>query len=443
MSESRPQDAEETGTRPVPCRRRPLLRTLALRAVVLVATLLFLEVAFRAVVWLQGAPYGAAAARERILELRDIDQLAILLPEADGRVRREPAPEIEPVLHPFLGFAARGRTAAVEAELARLARGEDDGSFRILILGGSVAGMFGVHGGERLHELLRADPRLEGRPIHHIPLASGGHKQPQQLIRLILLLSEGIVPDAVINIDGYNELVLGSNNVRRQTNPIFPSSFHWTHLARDGARERPILREMFEVYGAQRETARLAGWMLDARLYHSSILGRLGLARLEALKGRIEEGYATYLGLVEEGGERGVLHGPAFDRRGVAPLRAIVRHWEEASTMIDQLCRARSIPYLHVLQPTLLDEGSKPLKGPERGLLERAPAVRRLAIRAGYPRLREAGRRLAASGVHFLDASMVFAEATERLYQDDCHFRERGSAILAEPVAEALLRALD
>ncbi len=103
--------------------------------------------------------------------------------------------------------------------------------------------------------------------------------------------------------------------------------------------------------------------------------------------------------------------------------------------------RARDITYLHVLQPTLHDEGSKPLTDDERRT-GKAPEVWESAARSGYPLLREAGAKLREQGVAFHDGSSTFATLEEQVYYDACHFRKPGHDVLADSVARALLDTL-
>jgi len=55
-----------------------------------------------------------------------------------------------------------------------------------------------------------------------------------------------------------------------------------------------------------------------------------------------------------------------------------------------------------------------------------------------YPRMREAGERLAGREIAFFDASGVLREPPEAVYTDVCHFGEHGNEILADAIAPAL-----
>lgn len=134
--------------------------------------------------------------------------------------------------------------------------------------------------------------------------------------------------------------------------------------------------------------------------------------------------------------------GPQFEHSRRTTSELAVASWVEGSRSLRAICEARGILYVHVLQPTLHDEGSKPLTAAEI-----APGAARPAwvkgVHAIYPQLRRAELGLSEEGEHFIDASQLFAEQTETLYRDACHFVARGSELLAVPIAEGLGAALE
>ena len=122
-------------------------------------------------------------------------------------------------------------------------------------------------------------------------------------------------------------------------------------------------------------------------------------------------------------------------------LELTVRCWRETTQDLEAVCRRRGIAYLHVLQPTLHDLGSKPITDAERKD-GKAIAEWRAAVRQGYPLLRAEGAALAERGFPFCDASMIFAEVEDTLYYDACHFNRAGNELLAQAIAAAFLRSL-
>jgi hypothetical protein len=143
---------------------------------------------------------------------------------------------------------------------------------------------------------------------------------------------------------------------------------------------------------------------------------------------------------IQENFRAGAMSGPAFDASDAGLADAIVLSWTQGSITMRGLCQARSVTFLHVLQPTLHDEGSKPLTEKELAGATVDPNWIE-GVRKVYPRLREAGAGLAQRGIDYLDASRAFSGETDEIYYDGCHFGERGNAILAQSMAQSLLEA--
>ncbi|NEQ41565.1 MAG: hypothetical protein F6K40_37385, partial [Okeania sp. SIO3I5] len=91
--------------------------------------------------------------------------------------------------------------------------------FIIGVFGGSVANDIVVNsdvnqarGNQGFIEYLKQIPQLKDKEIIILSFASGGYKQPQQLLMLNYFLSIGQEFDLVINIDGFNEVALSYQN---------------------------------------------------------------------------------------------------------------------------------------------------------------------------------------------------------------------------------------
>ena len=421
-----------------PRRGRRILLPIASLAVGLV----LLEIGARIVQRARGEPWDSASARDEILRVRG--QSREVTPRAATDWFQTPAEDPSQALHlhPFFAWEAGLGEGMVDAELEYRRSPEHAGAYDILILGGSVAAIFGLpeQGLRPLQETLSADPRFRGRTLHFMPFGSGGHKQPQQVDRLVYLLSVGLSPDAVIDIDGFNELALGNKNATLGSNPVFPSVVHWAFFAASAANDRRALDLALDLRQRQRAVDTWCDLALSWRLDRSCLLGVIALGRIRALRNDCvarQETCSRYMTELSAG----IVRGPRFEGGAGEAVEASVQAWFEGSRMLQDICRARSIHYLHVLQPTLNDEGSKPLtKGEiQTGSMDEAWMQ---GVRLGYPRLREAGERLRALGVNFLDGSRVFAGVKDEVYFDGCHFGKLGNRIFAEKIGEAFLASM-
>ncbi|MCB9913525.1 MAG: hypothetical protein H6828_00080 [Planctomycetes bacterium] len=396
------------------------------------------EFAARRLLGRGGLPFDAEAERAAVREQLSRLDGALPLPGKSGRLQGET--RVELVVHPFVGYdAARDRELDAR-ELARFAR-PDPTRYRVAILGGSVAGVFGNYGSKPLAARLEAEPELAGRKVEFLFYGRGGHKQPQALLRLAHLYSLGVHPDLVITIDGFNEVAVGTNNPKGGLHPLWPNFSQWLPLVYSPANGVALMDAYTDVRYASRalraEGERyLASPLSDSGLYAWYVrrrLARLQSAQLGAQK--------AYLELLDQDVVQPALRGPAWGGSARDAAVVCVKSWRECSLQTWHLCAANGATFVHVLQPTLHDEGAKPLSDEERESCA-MPAEWIEGTRIGYPLLRQAGKSLVHEGAPFYDASGLFADAPQTLYYDACHFGEEGCALLADFVADAVLREL-
>lgn len=341
-------------------------------------------------------------------------------------------------LHPYAGFMPQvGAKRLIECA-ASFSDAESKDTYDVFLFGGSVAAGFSSNGVEDLLAAIEASPKIAGRPIRFESFAVPAHKQPQQLLILTYLYSLGARPDLVINLDGLNELRIGRTNGLRGLATSFPAVGHWSSLAGEDLTSIPgVLDQLVEIRQIQSRAATLGHRALENDWCRSAAVGlfvhsRLRSARAEWARAQadLEEVLARDQG---DSGRPG--YGP---RMSVADsLEAALTCWRESSLAMHELCTARGARYLHLLQPTLHDEGSKPVTDKERQIGIGAKGLDQSVVR-GYPRMRSELTALAAIGVEALDTSDAFAGVEETIYVDSCHFGRRGGKLLAQRVVELL-----
>jgi hypothetical protein len=162
--------------------------------------------------------------------------------------------DYRPVLHPYFGFLYAARPGVAASQNLHLndhlflqqhgyaqkqpaccdfpAPRRESNEAIVAFFGGSVAGGIALAAQEndKLAALLRDAPRFQGRKIRVLNFAVGGHKQPQQLMILAYYLSLGQAFDAVINIDGFNEIVFGPANAEKGVAVGYPNPYQWLSL---------------------------------------------------------------------------------------------------------------------------------------------------------------------------------------------------------------------
>lgn len=345
------------------------------------------------------------------------------------------------VIHPYAGYETLRGIRGEGMNLDHFRSEERKDTRDILVIGGSVAAIFSTSGRKHFIEVLERRIDSAERPIRVLPEARAGYKQPQQATKLAYLLSIGYEPDIVINIDGYNELALCAYNLEHGVFPAYPSLSHWGKL-NQGANDVDT-GLVGKLTATQAHGDRLCRIALGLRLQYSAVLGKLVLAELNRTRGRFVDLYGEYLDKLtraEDVTTRVAILGPSPAFAPTDSIGEYVRIWKESSISMAALCRARGIAYLHVLQPTLYDEGSKPVTEEEQAIWSYPYSID--AVRRGYPMFREAGAELRQEGIPFLDASMVFKDVAAQVYYDPCHFRDEALDLFVEEVAAALVASL-
>lgn len=322
--------------------------------------------------------------------------------------------------------------------------------FLVGIFGGSVGFYFCRRGAPALVERLKsASPFFAGRDIVPLCFSHEGYKQPQQMLVLAYFLSVGQAFDMVINIDGFNEVALGSMNQERGRDISMPSPLHIDELV--GLIDRSTLTPEQVLLMADIVRERRA--LVDRR-------ARLGTSWSAALDYLRQESYAYHfaeynatLARIAQMTAPGSGDQPkpaAMSVIGLTPPLAprtadtlyadIAREWMEASRVMHDTLAARGIPYIHVLQPNQYWT-TRPFSPAEDRIAHNAGSPFKKPVEAGYPVLVDAAAKTGlASKEPFLDATGLFDREPAQVYEDDCcHYTVRGNELLARFIADRIL----
>jgi hypothetical protein len=415
------------------------LKRAALAAGALLVSLLLLEVGARVLHRVRGGEsFGGDALRERLAPAEDLERIIPGPANVEGHRGVKFATK---VLHPYLGYVF-DHAAKMEGEqpvnrfgfpgIDPLSK-QDPDVVRVVVAGGSVALQLYRNGGEALTQALESAPGFAGKRIELVCLALGGYKQPQQLMALSWLMSLGAKFDLVINLDGFNEVVLPkSDNVRVGVHASFPRSWDFYQMKAAHASEtRRLLRE-------QREWRESLGTGLAARsVFVLTILGRLDARISEELAAQDERFRAG----INRGGLGFQATGPFRPYKSEKALFAeLVSIWKESSRQMNAISADAGIRYFHFLQPNQWVPGAKPLSGIERNQLRvKGPFTPREVVPVAYPLLGRAGAQLRLAGVPFYSLVRLFGEDDRTVYRDTCcHFNRLGITTIAEEIARVI-----
>lgn len=309
------------------------------------------------------------------------------------------------------------------------------------ITGGSVALHLSWLSENVLRERLEAHPDFAGKQIRFVRLAMGGYKQPQQLMALNYLLSLGGELDYLINIDGYNEMVLAvDDNYSAATFMPYPRLWH--HRLQDLVDPR-MTSVSYQLLSSRARRQWAASVVNKSWLRHSWTANYVWL-RYDTLTQHRQNELADQLRTHQRG------KGRAFAKAGPpnnlahrdAAITEAIGVWTRCSSQLDRLCRANGIRYLHALQPNQYHANSKPLSAEERQQFYSLDMPAATVIRDAYPLAIIAGQKLRDAGVPFHNMTQLFAAETDTIYIDGfCHYNQRGNDLLAAAIAEALMAA--
>ena len=419
----------------------------AFAAMLLLSTLAAIELGALALIHFTPDRFPPRSAIRASLEQR--------APESDDPAELSPSN----VLHPYTGFvrnARPGRTHQVnrlqvddevnpfgffgKSPLAP----KDDDVVRIALTGGSVAEELFLYARDTMASELAASGTFGSRKIEIVSAAVAGFKQPQQLMALNYLLVLGAPLDVVINLDGFNEVVLPfTDNVPLDLAPSYP--FRWRTVAAKGIDPGAAIL-IAQIAESERDLRQWQTLFDRAVLRHSSFV----LASWQVMRERSETSRSELQGELRERlgtnttPESG---GPPFDRTTYGGAKnALFTHsaaiWRRSSEALAGLCASRGIAYFHFLQPNQYVDW-KPASDRERKTAV-SPRLNstRYGAESGYRMLIAEGARLRSGGVRFLDLTGMFAGETEPVYRDNCcHFFARGYQAIARRIAVEIAAA--
>ena len=356
-------------------------------------------------------------------------------------------------IHPYLGWVHNPQNPGAENVGSRKTPVNqlgfrDDGEsvynraddvFIVGIAGGSVAFQFSWAAEELLKQKLADHPRVRGRRIQFVRLALSGYKQPQQLLAYSYLTALGAEFDLIINIDGFNEAVLGiEENAISNTALSYPRSWHARSIVIADPRKSADSARLLNLRAKRQAMARD---ILASPLNWSPLMNLVWYFRDQKAHNELAD-----LGLEVSRSNRSsfIHHGPANSNSKAAVEDEAVAIWQRCSLAMHKLCRANGTLYLHVLQPNQYVPGSKPLTEFEKEKCIDPGGSVDMTVKALFPRLIEQGRKMGADGLAFSDQTQVFSAVTESLYVDPwCHFNEEGNRLLCEAIVPEILRLLD
>ncbi|MFA5110440.1 MAG: hypothetical protein WC443_03450 [Desulfobaccales bacterium] len=343
------------------------------------------------------------------------------------------------IIHPYLGFnydfknekqnnESYGFDTGVSPAIKR-----EPGKLNVLLLGGSVTQSLGKVLEASFCRVCRAPPNV-------VNLGFAGYKQPQQVLALTYFLSIGAEYDLIINLDGYNDIVLPfTDNYSVGVNPFFPRNWNLRISRQPSKRILAVIGKVRYLRDLKQQDLKA---LTSSFFRGSAVFGLVKMQQFKRLNQDIDRTTDKMIKLQQEEAKRFEETGPVLEYHNIqAVYEAAAAVWERGSVLLDQLARENNMEYYHFLQPNQYVKGSKVLTQEERRLAySEKPEMSRAAI-TGYPIIIKQGRKLQERKLNFFDATMVFVKEKETVYIDVCcHYNQRGKEILAAYMMDKIVQ---
>ncbi|MBK7845712.1 MAG: hypothetical protein IPJ71_18915 [Bdellovibrionales bacterium] len=320
--------------------------------------------------------------------------------------------------HPLFGFMREKNLSLIGDAREHHPANE----FRILLLGGSVAEIFGdwTHFEEILKQRISGLRNLDVRLLN---LATGGYKQPQQFFILSYLIDQ---VDLVINIDGFNELMSHDDDFYSPLEyPIFWNRYFSENSFNYGLfTAQASVRYLYQFINFLPQRFEYLSSSRAFYFFWSNLRTILvnSFSRLERLnRDKLNEGRK--------------LMRPPDDVESIGRKNLAV--WKKYQSLSAMVAKSRNLPYISFVQPNQYLEGSKSLSYREiENFINPAWAA---FLNPRMKMLSDTADELAKSGLPVRNLMWIFKNEQQDLYIDSCcHFNDLGNKIMENAILDEI-----
>ena len=349
--------------------------------------------------------------------------------EAGASQPRFREPRVKEVLHPFYGHVLGPRRATLNMMPPPSRR---EGAFVVGLFGSSVAKNVA---GELRNALFRHFLELgTGIAPVLVDLTNTGSHQPYQAVALVNAMANGGQFDAILVLDGYNEIADVPNHLSLGLYPLFPR--FWSSLTAVTPAQWAIIGRIGKLRQEQQNLLRGGG---PGFLRNSAVLRLIRHFRLGQVERLLVWAHHD-LTAASMGGHRLQKHGPRRVYAEEERRRIGADSWYLGAILMARLAERHDAEYYHFLQPNQHVPDTKELSPEEVALVDRTTYGSREVVRQSYPQMRQHGGLLRRQGFKFFDLSWIYKDYPETLYIDPCcHVNKRGSELLAAGIVRRLV----
>ncbi|MEG3906838.1 hypothetical protein [Microcoleus sp. Pol12B5] len=361
--------------------------------------------------------------------------------------------------HPFLGFIQQpgpdfrpgfkvnnyGFISPYDYPLKKTKKNQ----FIIGVFGGSVASNYGVFEVQNkiLPQYIKQLPGLKDKEFIILSFATGGYKQPQQLLILNYFLALGQELDMVVNIDGFNEVALSNLNNKNQIDLAMPSIQHilpLTSLANNSLSTKAMkatIRIQENKARINQGLERLQNCSLAAcdaltSVYVQNLVNNYKTDVIKFEKERTQQKKDDSGSVIYINTNKSVLQDSlAFEQ--------MAQNWVKSSIFMHKVLSASNVPYFHVLQPNQYYQTKRVFGEAEKQIAFNKDTPYAKSVQIGYPALFNKFPNLKKNNITLVNAVNVFDNTKEAVYVDSCcHYNQAGEVVFSNYVGRSILESL-
>ncbi|MEG3955019.1 hypothetical protein [Microcoleus sp. herbarium2] len=321
--------------------------------------------------------------------------------------------------------------------------------FFIGVFGGSVASDYAIFQVQNqiLPKYLKRLPGLKDKEFVILSFATGGYKQPQQLLILNYFLALGQELDMVVNIDGFNEVALSNLNNQNRVDLAMPSIQHIWPLA-NFANNSLSTKAMKATLRIQENKTRinqglsslqrcyLAACNALTSVYVQNLVNNYKTDVIKFEKERTKQQKNDSGSVIYINTNKSVLEDSlAFEE--------MAWNWAKSSIFMHKVLSASNVPYFHVLQPNQYYQTKRVFGEAEKQIAFNKETPYAKSVQIGYPAIFKKFPNLEKNNINILNAVNVFDQTKDAVYVDSCcHYNQAGEVIFSDYVGSSILEVL-
>lgn len=331
-------------------------------------------------------------------------------------------------LHPYLGFVLPyGEKNVNPLGFYGPLIDKKNNTFKVGIFGGSVALNYYYYQKDDLRQAIEQSGIAGDKKVQIYSFASGGYKQPQQLLTLSYLYTLGYSLDMAVNINGFNEIAVAyGENAQNGISSYYPRI--WNVYSR-GFYDSDITPKVARIESLKK----VRSWL-------DSLPFMIGVIPKKALNIWYNKEQNDLLNALRKKDVDFQTTGPekALRTQNDNSIDTIINTWENSSFQMHTLATAHGAKYIEIIQPNQHVKGSKSFTPHEAEIMSKKSIYSDAATKL-YPLLLKRIPNLQEKGVKVVDATLAFINLHETIYIDSCcHYTPKGYSYLTSYIKESL-----